>query len=360
MRSSITSWMGTPYRFGGTTREGIDCSGFTAKIYEENGLILPRTAAEQWRVGDRVHRDDLVFGDLVFFATSGGSVSHVGIYQDHGSFVHAAVSKGVSVARLDDDYYRNSFVGARRVQNAPWVLADDQTGHVAVVTGFPMVLDQLPVSEAAALLPHRRAELELTVHSSGDLVFGVGAGLFNLLQLSAMLPVLQALGTGSPGLRQPGYSLKLNLVEERRYLPVLSLGYEDRPVEVFDDNVEELRWGQRRGAFLGLSKHYRHSSSFLLGSGELELGLDRQQGFDRFAPSELGWHLALRQQFFRRCQVLVEFGGQQRELALSVGLAVALTDDSLLEYLLRNVSASEQATGPTRSRALRLNYLLPF
>jgi len=111
------SYRGAHYRFGGTSRNGIDCSGLTQAVYRQYGLKLPRTSTDQFRKGIPVAKADLRPGDLVFFKnTYRHGISHVGIYVGEGKFVHAAgVHKGVIVGSLDSAYHRNHFAGARRL-----------------------------------------------------------------------------------------------------------------------------------------------------------------------------------------------------------------------------------------------------
>ncbi len=111
------SFLGTPYRYGGTTRNGVDCSGLVTAVYREFDISLPRSSADQSRVGDGVNRSNLEPADLVFFKTSGsGTISHVGIYIGDGKFIHASTSaRKVRIDYLDDDYFRRRFRAARRV-----------------------------------------------------------------------------------------------------------------------------------------------------------------------------------------------------------------------------------------------------
>lgn len=112
----VVSYLGTPYLYGGNTREGIDCSGFTARVYERGAEHqLPRTAREQFSAGSPVAKSNLAFGDLVFFNTTGDRPSHVGIYIEDDLFAHASVSQGVTLSSLESTYYRKRFVGARRI-----------------------------------------------------------------------------------------------------------------------------------------------------------------------------------------------------------------------------------------------------
>lgn len=115
-RQATGSWLGTPYRYGGTTREGIDCSAFTQTIMQSvAGITIPRTSKEQFKVGKWVNLAELQPGDLVFFNTSGRGVSHVGIMIEGHQFAHASVSRGVTISSLNQSYYRSRLMGARRI-----------------------------------------------------------------------------------------------------------------------------------------------------------------------------------------------------------------------------------------------------
>jgi cell wall-associated NlpC family hydrolase len=111
------TFMGTPYRSGGTNYKGVDCSGFVFAVYREFDIKLPRTSLDQSHAGQPVDPSELKPADLVFFKTSKrSSVTHVGIYVGGGNFVHASTSqRKVRVDALDDAYYRRRFTGARRV-----------------------------------------------------------------------------------------------------------------------------------------------------------------------------------------------------------------------------------------------------
>ena len=109
-------YVGVPYRWGGESpRTGFDCSGLTMVVYRLNGLDLPRSSRQQWKVGRRIDRSRLQKGDLVFFATRGGNrVSHVGIYTGGNNFLHAPGSgRRIRTSSLSSKYYRTRYVGAR-------------------------------------------------------------------------------------------------------------------------------------------------------------------------------------------------------------------------------------------------------
>jgi probable lipoprotein NlpC len=115
-RDAAARWVGTPYREGGQDRRGIDCSGFTGALYREvAGYGLPRTAREQSRVGRAVDLAQLQPGDLIFFQTTGEQVSHVAVSLGGSDFAHASTSKGVMFSSLNDAYWSQRVVGARRM-----------------------------------------------------------------------------------------------------------------------------------------------------------------------------------------------------------------------------------------------------
>lgn len=109
--------LGIPYHFGGTTLKAIDCSALVQKVFKSIGIVLPRTAREQFKAGREVEREDISKGDLVFFKTySRHYPSHVGIYIGDNYFIHASTKKRkVRIDSLDEPYYRKRFIGAKRL-----------------------------------------------------------------------------------------------------------------------------------------------------------------------------------------------------------------------------------------------------
>ncbi|MEI6946607.1 NlpC/P60 family protein [Paraflavisolibacter sp. H34] len=113
--SAIDEWYGVRYQYGGSSKDGIDCSAFVQTLYSASyGTLLPRTASEQYGYTQRIEPTELKEGDLVFFNTSGG-VSHVGLFLTNTKFVHASTTGGVMVSDLNEAYWSKRFIGCGRV-----------------------------------------------------------------------------------------------------------------------------------------------------------------------------------------------------------------------------------------------------
>src|SRR6186713_2640809 len=119
----IDDWYGTPYRLGGTTKKGVDCSAFSQFLFASvYGLGIPRTAREQYDLTYRISRTELKEGDLIFFNTRGG-ISHVGVYLQNNKFVHASTSGGVMISDIFDEYWVRKFVGVGRLKDRESVVS---------------------------------------------------------------------------------------------------------------------------------------------------------------------------------------------------------------------------------------------
>ena len=116
MMREISKFMGVPYQHGGASSKGVDCSAYTMIVYKNAlGRDLPRSAHTQFSQGKAISFENLKFGDLIFFNTTGESASHVGIYLGDDLFAHASVSLGVTISSLQSSYYKKRYEGARRV-----------------------------------------------------------------------------------------------------------------------------------------------------------------------------------------------------------------------------------------------------
>lgn len=108
-------WRGVKYRFGGTTKRGIDCSAFIQRAYKEKfNIKIPRTTWYQVKVGKTIKRSELEIGDLVFFKT-GKNSRHVGIYMENGNFMHSSTKRGVIISNLSNRYYNKHYWTAKRI-----------------------------------------------------------------------------------------------------------------------------------------------------------------------------------------------------------------------------------------------------
>lgn len=113
-------WIGTPYKYGGETKSGADCSGFVMKVYHKvTGLKLPRNSAAQCDFCTKIKKEELETGDLIFFSSnsSKGRVAHVGMYIGDGIMIHASSSRGVIEASIHSDYFVRHYVASGRVPN---------------------------------------------------------------------------------------------------------------------------------------------------------------------------------------------------------------------------------------------------
>ncbi len=107
-------YIGTPYVWGGTSPSGFDCSGFIQFVFAEKNKTIPRTVNEIWNFSTPVDQPSV--GDLVFFETYKAGPSHAGIYVGDGKFIHAGESRGVEISNLDQDYWKQRYLGAQRIQ----------------------------------------------------------------------------------------------------------------------------------------------------------------------------------------------------------------------------------------------------
>lgn len=112
--------LGAPYKFGGTTKNGFDCSGLVFTAYKKEKITLPRTSIEMSNYGKRISKENAKKADLIFFKTGGSSkINHVGLIvdsnRDNIKFIHSSTKKGVIISSLNEEYYRKSFTQINRV-----------------------------------------------------------------------------------------------------------------------------------------------------------------------------------------------------------------------------------------------------
>lgn len=125
MVSAAKDWIGTPYRFGGQSKDGTDCSGLTMTLYRDiAGVSIPRNSARQCEYCIGIGREDLQPGDLIFFTSnsSGNNVGHVGLYIGEGNMIHASASRGVMTSNIDERYWRLHYHSSGRVNAATYAM----------------------------------------------------------------------------------------------------------------------------------------------------------------------------------------------------------------------------------------------
>ncbi len=120
MMKEIRSWIGTPYKFGLVEKgKGTDCSGFVGAVFQKVlNVSLPRQSADMYGSGETVLKNELKFGDLVFFQNTykgAKGASHVGIYVGDDRIAHASTTVGVTISELSEDYYAKHYLGCRRM-----------------------------------------------------------------------------------------------------------------------------------------------------------------------------------------------------------------------------------------------------
>ena len=114
---SISEWMGTPYKYSGKSKKGVDCSGLVCELYKDcNTVVLESCAKDLFHNSEQIKKTDLREGDLVFFKIKKNRISHVGIYLGQNKFVHASSKNGVIVSNLEDPYYKRYFYKGGRLK----------------------------------------------------------------------------------------------------------------------------------------------------------------------------------------------------------------------------------------------------
>lgn len=112
----VYDWIGTPYRLGGGTKKGIDCSGFAFELYNKVfSTLIGNNSRNIFSMVNPINKDDLKEGDLVFFKIGSRSITHVGVYMGNNKFAHASTSKGVMISDLDENYWKRYYYKGGRL-----------------------------------------------------------------------------------------------------------------------------------------------------------------------------------------------------------------------------------------------------
>jgi hypothetical protein len=161
----VKEYLGTPYRKGGVSKKGMDCSGFARMVYDRLlGLDLPHRSGDQFQSSElqKIDRHELQTGDLVFFANKKKKrINHVGVYLSDGQFIHASSSEGIIVSSLNDKYWKKRFVGSKR----HIALSSVENGNDYRLTNYL----ELPVHESGTLSYYSREEFSANSPVAEDL-----------------------------------------------------------------------------------------------------------------------------------------------------------------------------------------------
>ncbi len=121
----IDNWLGTPYQYAGHSMSGVDCSGLVKKLLSDTyGITVEGGSANIYEVCKPLSKDKLLPGDLVFFKTRKGRISHVGFYLGENKFVHSSSSQGVIISDLDESYWQSNFYKGGRLDDLQKLFAD--------------------------------------------------------------------------------------------------------------------------------------------------------------------------------------------------------------------------------------------
>jgi len=191
----IQGRLGIPYCWGGCTEKGFDCSGFVMRAFQDQGINLPRNSYLQSLSGEKISPDRLDYGDLLFFDTKGqGKVTHVAIHLENKKFAHAASSKGISFASLDDKYWSSRFLFSNRITREENHLKKSGEKLAAVpeaarqydlkeayIVGLEGFLSQEEALKYQANLLNKGYDAFITYEKSpeGKDIYRVGIGFFN-------------------------------------------------------------------------------------------------------------------------------------------------------------------------------------
>ncbi|MDE5745713.1 MAG: C40 family peptidase [Paramuribaculum sp.] len=155
--NEANGWLGTPYKYGGNSKSGVDCSGMVCMVFNNAlSIKLPRSSAQQGEWCTKIKKSDLLPGDLLFFTTRSGSsaISHVGMYIGNGNMIHASTSKGVIVSSLSEDYYVKTYHSSGRVAQYYAMLSGKngkvetpQPGKNAPKSENPIPVDDILIAE---------------------------------------------------------------------------------------------------------------------------------------------------------------------------------------------------------------------
>lgn len=174
--NKANSYSGVPYRFGGISTSGFDCSGFVRHVFRDFGVELPRTASQQQRVGTPVSKSNLKPGDIVFFAnTYQSGISHNGIYIGNNKFIGSQSSTGVAVTSLNSSYWGPRYHSAKRVIEEP---KKETVVSKPVTKPEPIIYEELPIGQYHDVPNKHWAHGSIKELSKQNIINGYGNSFF--------------------------------------------------------------------------------------------------------------------------------------------------------------------------------------
>ncbi len=344
LQRSLDTYYGAPYLYGGTSRGGIDCSGLVVAVYRDQGVELPRTTHEQFRVGESVPRDRLALGDLVFFNTTGRGASHVGIVNGPGTFLHASTADGVVRASLSDPYWTSRYLGARRVASpSTYLVSGERVGaaasdRVAIADRYPFIdyeLIDIPTNRVGEA---RSASLQFRTNVAGDVVLHPQVSLWERVQVAGYLRVGNVLGGGAPSLSWPDGLVKMRINDQTGHVPGFAVGLDSRQLRIVKDTIygDSLTTTRRRGLFLVGSGTLLYHHGFWIGRTRSHAGASLHTIRDVSLRDDVSFFAGIDQQLMRRVTLMGELdnvlgrGGWHANL----GARISITDAAVVEYSL--------------------------
>lgn len=358
-RQTVDSLYGSPYRYGGRSKEGFDCSGFVGTVFDEQGIELPRSSREMYRVGEPVGRNELAVGDLVFFRTRGRrrGVSHVAIMNGPDSFVHSNTRRGVIIERLTDPYWKARYVGARRVATPastppPTEIASDS---------YPFNTSELINAPTVSTGPvNGLSALSFSTSLQGDVTVVPEANLVGRVQAEAFLRARRAVGPGSVSLVRPNIRLKLRLSEQHGQIPGFAIGYDSRQEDITYSTVfgDSVRSAPRRGFFAVGSGTMVYPVNSFVGRGRGHAGASLSSFAGNSIKRNLSFFMGIDQQLLQRMTVLGEIdnifgeGGWRANL----GARLSITDDATVEYAVLHMAPDSMRL----DKMLKFSFSVPY
>jgi len=376
MEKSFNRYLGTPYKWGGVEPgRGVDCSGFTFGVYRDQGILIPRTSRMQYTVGDAVSRDELQYGDLLFFDTLGKGVSHVGVYTSRNKMIHASTSAGVVEVPLSTDYWRKRYIGARRLTGS-----DLRSGEVSgefhlLPKAYPMRIRRLIDVPTADIIENHFIGLDIQNDAEGNLRVAGSISIWNHWEWGMEIQVNQFLGedTRSIGVELPFVSTKFRIWEQKgKLIPSLAVGAESSSrkwtITTETDSVDliEKRWSPPHNAYVVASYKYDRFRFLHLGRGRMSGGLAATDLFiyhedaaEYKGIEDIFLFFGVEQQITRRLLTTMEFDHlflKDVGLTWNMGFQFALNNSSSIAYTWRNIGARERSL----ERAMQFSYILEY